>query len=203
MAINSSLTLDLDKLKDGDERAAWELWERFSKRLTRVARKKLGNMPRRVEDEEDVVQSALQSFFHGIRAGGFPKLRGQDNLWPLLCTITERKAINQRHRQLALKRGSGQVRGDSVFSDTREDSQFEGLDQLEAPEPTHESMIEFTDRCQHLLGVLHDDRLQTVATMKLQGYTNSEIAQRLAVTERTVERKLHLIRRQWSDVLET
>lgn len=201
MTIHHSPPLDLDALKDGDERAVRDLWDRFSKRLTHVARQKLGDVPRRTEDEEDTVQNALQSFFRGIHAGRFPHLREQDHLWPLLCTITMRKAINQRHRQLALKRGSGQVRGDSVFSDTREDIRSGGLDQLEARGPTHETLIELADRCRHLFALLDDDTLRTVAKMRIHGYTNREIADKLDVTERTVERKLHLIRRQWSDEL--
>ena len=46
-----------------------------------------------------------------------------------------------------------------------------------------------------------DDELQTVARLKLEGHTNAEIAEKLDVVERTVERKLKRIRNRWSENL--
>ena len=42
-----------------------------------------------------------------------------------------------------------------------------------------------------------DEPLRRLAVMKLMGYTNGEIATSLDCTERTVERKLQLIRMTW------
>jgi DNA-directed RNA polymerase specialized sigma24 family protein len=36
-----------------------------------------------------------------------------------------------------------------------------------------------------------------LATAKLEGYTNDEIAEQLGCSQRTVERRLHLIRKKW------
>jgi IS30 family transposase len=49
------------------------------------------------------------------------------------------------------------------------------------------------------LDLLDDESLRRIASLKLAGYTNSEIAQQLAVVERTVERKLGRIRQQGSE----
>ena len=38
--------------------------------------------------------------------------------------------------------------------------------------------------------------------MRLAGYTNAEIAEVLACTERKVERKLHVVRLTWQDDLD-
>jgi DNA-directed RNA polymerase specialized sigma24 family protein len=47
--------------------------------------------------------------------------------------------------------------------------------------------------------MLEDDELRAIARLKLEGFTNPEIAERLGVVERTVERRLNRIRRQWSE----
>ena len=45
--------------------------------------------------------------------------------------------------------------------------------------------------------MLSDPGLRQIALWKLEGYTNSEIAQQLECTLRTVERKLERIRAYW------
>jgi DNA-directed RNA polymerase specialized sigma24 family protein len=49
-----------------------------------------------------------------------------------------------------------------------------------------------------MLDALADDTLKQIATLKLEGYTNEEIAGRLGCVPRTVERKLERIREKWS-----
>ena len=44
---------------------------------------------------------------------------------------------------------------------------------------------------------LDDGELQEIATEKMQGFTNAEIAEDRGCSERTVERKLNLIRKIW------
>ncbi len=185
----------LEHLKKGDDRAAQEIFDRFSKQLCRVARGKLGSSSRRAEDEEDVVQSAFLSFVCGVQQGRYPGLFDRQGVWRLLAVITERKAINQRKRQMAKKRGGGDVRGDSVcITPVKDGGQVGGG----GSEPTTPDMnAEFNDLLARLLGKLDDDLLRTVAVLRLQSYTNAEIAQQLNVVERTVERKLKTIRSQW------
>ncbi len=60
-----------------------------------------------------------------------------------------------------------------------------------------------TELYSELLGALSDDTLRRVATWKLEGYSNEEIAEKLGCSLRSVERKLALIRQQWIDSDET
>ena len=199
MVTKHFLPRDSARSEKVDETAARDICGRYLPRLVRVARRALGNAPRRAEDEEDAAQNALHSFFRGVRDGRFATLHHDDNLWPLLYRITQRKAINLRNRQLSQKRGRGTVRGDSVFEDPRENHTPSGLDQLETLRPSHESVIDTRDQYQQLLRRLDSKTLRDVAEMKLRGYTNAEIAETLGVVERTVERKLREIRRQTSN----
>ena len=50
-----------------------------------------------------------------------------------------------------------------------------------------------------LLGALSDDTQRHIATWKLEGYSNEEIAKKLGCSLRSVERKLALIRQKWTE----
>ena len=51
---------------------------------------------------------------------------------------------------------------------------------------------------QRLLERLQDDTLSKVAVMKMEGYSNAEIASSLELSNRTIIRKLNVIRSIWS-----
>lgn len=202
MSTDHSITLWIADLKvQEDDQAQQEIWKRYFQRLIGLARFKLGDAPRRAEDEEDVAVSALHCFFEGVGKGKFPELRDRTNLWPLLAKITARKAINQRRDAMRQKRGGGQVRGESLFLNANDASAL-GLADVLADDltPAHLATLE-EERCR-LFDALPDEVLQTVATKKLEGYQNSEIAEHLGVTERTVERKLNRIRNLWTQETE-
>ena len=192
-----SVTRWIAQLEDGDVGAAQQqIWNRYFRRLVGLARTKLGDAPRRTEDEEDVALSALNSFFGGVEEGNFPQLRDRTNLWPLLAKITARKAVNQRERQLAAKRGGGRVRGESALANPNSDSPISPTD-LAVDDLTPEFLVTLRDECRRLLELLPDPQLQEIVRMKLAGYTNREIAEKLEVVERTIERKVQLIRNHW------
>jgi DNA-directed RNA polymerase specialized sigma24 family protein len=45
--------------------------------------------------------------------------------------------------------------------------------------------------------MLPNDVLRKVAGLRIEGYTDQEIAEQLSISVRAVERKLHLIRNNW------
>ncbi len=97
-----SVTLWLDQLKAGESAAAGQLWQRYVERLIRLASRKLGDLPKRVADEEDVVLSAFHGFLQGVEDGRFSRLDDRDDLWQVLAMLTER----QGHRPAASATGS-------------------------------------------------------------------------------------------------
>ena len=66
-------------------------------------------------------------------------------------------------------------------------------------EPTPELAVELADEYHRLMARLDDPTLQSVATWKLEGYTNDEIAAKLGCVRRSVERMLQLIRSLWQE----
>ena len=170
--------------------AQQKLWNRYFGRLANVARGRLTGVPQRDADEEDVALSVLDSFFRGAQAGRFPNLKDRTGLWPLLMKMTACKAINQIHRQQAKKRTN------------KAEQYVPDLAELVGSEPTPQFAVEVADEVQRLLGNLSDDQLRTVATMKLEGYTNADIAAQLDIVERSVARKLVRIRTEWASEME-
>ena len=200
MDSEGSITVLIDQVvQQGDEHASQVLFDRYFGQLMRVAANKLGGVPRGAEDEEDVVVSALESFFQRARGNAFPQLNDRQNLWPLLLKITERKAINLRKKQLAQKRGEGKVYGEAAFRASDDDSSPAGLAAFQSPDPSPEVIAEVAEQCRRLMDSLKSDQLRKVARLKLEGYTSQEIEAELDVVERTVERKLRLIRNQWEN----
>ncbi len=127
----------------------------------------------------------------GARSGKFPLLQNRDDLWGLLLVITARKASNQKKHQVRLRRGGGEQRGESVFEANADGA---GIAQIVGHEPTPEMAAMLTDEIEHLLARLADPTLQQIAVWKMEGYTNDEMAVKLARSKRTVIRKFNLIR---------
>lgn len=175
--------------------AQQEIWTRYFSRLVGLAHAQLGDAPRGAEDEEDVAVSALESFFSGMQEGHFPDLRDRNALWPLLAKITTRKAINQRKRQMAAKRGGGRVVPASAAGGDP-DGEAVAMDFVERG-PTPSSLIAINEECKRLIALLPEPELREIARLKLCDYTTAEIAERVGMAPRTVERKTSLIRKFW------
>jgi RNA polymerase sigma factor (sigma-70 family) len=188
MSSRGSVTRWFDPLMHGDPAAAQALWERFFPRLVEFAQQKLGAKPR-VADGEDVALSALDSFFRAAQRGRFPDLQDRDNLWTLLVTLTIRKARHTVRDDGRVKRGGGRAMRAA-----------HELERLTSPEPSPDLAAEFAEYCRRMLDLLKDDTLRVIALRTLEGFTNEEVADKLACAPRTIERKLRLIRGRWEKV---
>jgi len=198
MPQTGSVTDWIAQLKGGEPQASQELWGRYVDRLVRLARKKLGRTPRRAADEEDVVLSAFDGFFHGVEESRFPQLEDRDDLWQVLVMLTDRKTVDHRRRELAAKRGGDAVRGESAFANRQAaESHQPGLSQVIDGGPSPEFAAQFAEQFEQLLASLADETLRRIALAKMEGYTNAELARDLSLNVRSIERKLRLIRRTW------
>jgi DNA-directed RNA polymerase specialized sigma24 family protein len=195
-----AVTLWLDGIKAGDGTDVQKLWDRYFRRLVRLAGAKLPAHCRRSFDEEDVALSAFQSFCDRAGRGQFPKLSDRDDLWRLLATITVRKAMDTMRHQTRQKRGGGNVLGESALLVGGDDADpAEGLGAVLGREPTAEDVVQFAEDCRRFLDRLEDPALRSVAVRRLEGQTTPEIAAAMAVSTKTVERKLKLIRAIWTE----
>jgi DNA-directed RNA polymerase specialized sigma24 family protein len=198
-ATENDVTIWLGRAVVGDERAVQEIWQRYYDKLVQLARRKLGPASRRAADEEDVAISAFHSFCRGASEGRFPQLADRHDLWKLLVTITCRKAIAQIKNTTAQKRGGGQTRGESIFQRHSENESTGGIGQVLGDEPSPELAAMVAETCGQMLDSLDDDMLREIAVLKMEGYSNEEIAAKLDCVTRTVERKLARIREIWGE----
>ena len=194
-----SVTHWLGELKVGDREAAQPLWDRYFQRLVGLARARLRAMHVATADadEEDAALTAFKSFCAGVERGRFPQLSDRDNLWRLLVTITKRKALDQAARKRRQKRGGGRQRNEADLAGSPGGGPAMGLEQLVGEEPTPEFAALVAEEYRNRLEALEDETLRRVASWKLEGYTNEEIAARLGCALRTVANKLKLIRLKW------
>jgi DNA-directed RNA polymerase specialized sigma24 family protein len=191
----SSVTVWMESLKAGDAAAAEKLWRRYFEDLVRLARARLRGVPKAVADEEDAALDAFDSFVRGAARGRYPRLDDRDDLWRLLVVITERKVLDQARHERRRKRGGGKVVG--LPGHDGADHPDEDRARLAGAMPTPEFAALVADQCRRLLGLLRDDSLRRVAQMRMEGYTNEEVADRLRCSLRTVARKIEIIRRTW------
>jgi DNA-directed RNA polymerase specialized sigma24 family protein len=123
--------------------------------------------------------------------GRFPRLNDSTDLWKILITITERKAINQAKFASRIRRTA---EGRSVsFVDAKHG---------ESVSPSPWFCTQVAELYLELVGALGDDTLRSIVGWKIEGYTNEEIAAKLDCSLRSVERKLSIIKRKWIEASE-
>ena len=198
MNSQNSITHLITQLKGGEEAAAHDLWDRYFRKLTDLAKRRLKAHPRRAADEEDVVISVFDSLCDGAARGRFDQLTDRQDLWRLLLAITRQKAVDVIRRENRKKRGGGAVRGESIF-DSDVDAP-NSIEELISAAPTPDLLVMIEEQHEQLLAKLRSDDLRLIANRKLEGYSNREIAEELGVVERTIRRKVNLIMDEWAAV---
>jgi DNA-directed RNA polymerase specialized sigma24 family protein len=179
----------INLVKDGDSSAATHLWQLYFDRLVRAVRGRLQGQNRAVSDEEDVVLSVFDSFYHAAEQGRFPDLADRDDLWRLLLRMAARKVVDKRRRD------SRQRRGGDVPHQTLNSVNGEGeIIQAIGDEPSPEMVVMLQESVEKLFSHLGVGQLRDLAGARLEGYSNAELATRFGCSERTIERRLHLIR---------
>ena len=176
-------------VKRGDSAAANRVWEHYFDRLMQSVRRRLHGQNRAVSDEEDIVLSVFDSFYEAAAKGRFPDLSDRDDLWRLLLRMATRKAIDKRRRDLRQRRG-GEVAIHSL------DAVKDGETVIEAigDEPSPEMVLMMQESVEEFFSHLGVGQLRDLAGAKLEGYSNAELAERFVCSERTIERRLYLIR---------
>ena len=195
MSASDSVSEWILQVKQGDAEAANMLWERYFNKIRQRARHLLRATSTRVSDEEDVAASVFESLYKGAIDGRFSELSTRDDLWFLLLAMTKRKAISQCRYNGRVKRGGDvYVRGETELGTVG--APFD-LAALVRDEPTPDFMVEMKDQLEYLLSSLRDESLRNVVRWRLERNTTRDIAHKLGITNRAVERKLSLIRSKW------
>jgi RNA polymerase sigma factor (sigma-70 family) len=194
VTFDSSVTHWITELRGGDAEAAQRLWERYFHRLVGLARGHLGLATRGGADSEDVAQSVFKSLCIRAELGQYQHVTDRDNFWTLLVAMTIYKSRDLLRRERSLKRGGGRVLSEASL--TQDNESPAPLDEVIGSDPTPDFVVQVAEECEALLSQLNENERQT-AELKLQGYSNEEIAKQMGCAVRTVERRLGAIRRAW------
>jgi RNA polymerase sigma factor (sigma-70 family) len=159
--------------------AASELDERYRAKLCQLVEREMNRRFRRREDPEDVVQSAFRTFYRRNAKGEF-HIDSSVDLWRLLETITRHKMLKHVEKLGAGKRNP------------KREEYPEG-DDLRGRVPSPEEAAIAADLMEKALTGL-DETYVDVLHMRLQKYTEEEIAAELDCTRAFVRTKLNRIR---------
>tara|TARA_R110002049_G_scaffold285698_4_gene466990 strand:- start:118988 stop:119650 length:663 start_codon:yes stop_codon:yes gene_type:complete len=206
MSKSTNVSHWIDLVKIGDSSAANHIWEHYFDRLVRSVRARLYGQNRAVTDEEDIVLSVFESFYGAAEHGRFPDLSDRDDLWQLLLRMSARKVVDKRRHDLRQRRGGNVVV--HSFHPAGDDGADGNGRIIEAigDEPSPEMVLMMQESVEQFFSHLGVGQLADLAGAKLEGYSNAELAQRFGCSERTIERRLHLIRekcqQEWAELHE-
>jgi RNA polymerase sigma-70 factor, ECF subfamily len=159
----------LAKWRAGDEQAAAELFERYAKPLTALAKRRLPSRLGVRVDAEDIVQSVYRSFFVAARNGRYVLQRSGD-LWRLLFGITMHKVQHQLRYHRAGKRDLNLEQSAGL-----QDGNFSAPDEVLAREEHVEEAVALSDLLEQAMADV-DSTERRMIELRLQGYRVGEIA---------------------------
>ncbi len=163
--------------RSGSQDAARVLLARYEVRLIALVASRLNRKYRDGIAPEEVVQSAIGSFFRVSKAGTNPsiKLESTASAWNILATFVRRKLARALERETAVKRGGGRTRV--------------SLDDLETDLSSNPSVTEANELLDEIHSMLNSDHSRLLELL-LENKTQREIAEQLGVDERTIRRRI-------------
>jgi RNA polymerase sigma-70 factor (ECF subfamily) len=173
----------LARIKSGDEEAARELLTRYESKVRLVVRRQLPRLLRSRFDSLDFLQSVWASFFYKIRTGP-NDLREERNLIAFLAWAARNKVIDEYRR-------AGTQRQDINREESLEIKRDK--DACLAAGDTPSQLVQAHETYDRLRDLLPEGQ-RIILELKAAGYSCREIGDRLAVSERTVQRVLEDLR---------
>src|SRR5262249_20272421 len=174
-----------ERLRAGDPRAAEQIFERYARRLARLAEQHLSQRLAGRVDGEDVVQSVFRTFFRRSAAAGF-RIDTSSELWRLLVKLTVLKAPakgrfhSAERRDVRARRPAG---GDAW------------LPAAAARDPGPEDAAALADQVAALLDGL-PELYGDILERRLRGEAVVDTARALGVSRQTIYRALDLLQKR-------
>lgn len=167
--------------RQGSQDAACILLARYEVRLIALVATRLNRKYRGGIAPEEVVQSAMGSFFRVTRAGASAslKLESTASAWNILATFARRKLSRALERQMAAKRGGGLKKL--------------SLNELPFDLTAMPNLSEVDETLADLKAILDQDQNRLLELL-LQNSSQKEIAEQLGIDVRTVRRRVTAIR---------
>lgn len=167
------------RVRSGDSRAAVQLHEKYADRMRRLVRARMNRAVSSRVDAEDVVQSALGSFFRAARDGAYD-VGQNDELWQLLAAIARHK-LNRTHARHTAARRDARRTESQAATEVAAAGEDETL--------IRELRLQIAEVTQ-----TYSEVERQIVEMRLAGFEVSEIAERTQRSKRTTERVLQRFR---------
>lgn len=173
----------MERVRGGDPEAAKEIFERYGKAIQMVVRYRLDSRMRSEFDSLDFAQDAWASFFR-IPADKY-SFRTPEELVAFLTRVARHKIIDSYRRRCQRSKKNGQ-RFCRTYSYT---------DKQPAREPTPSRAAIIEEDWRHLLKN-KPPKIRRALEMLRDGYSQREIAQRLDLTAKTIQRLIKKLNEQ-------
>ena len=168
----------------GDESAAEEIFDRYSRRTWKLAENLIAQRLKPRFDGDDVVQSVFRTFLRHSREGSF-QIGATESLWKLLSAIARNKISERVAFHAAQRRATG--REQSLASD---DSMPDGV--LADMQPRLDDALALVEEVTTALTAF-DPWAKQVFQHCLEGNSTSDIAELMGCSRWSVRRTLDAI----------
>jgi DNA-directed RNA polymerase specialized sigma24 family protein len=184
----------LDRVRGGCWDATADLFTRYFARSVQLARTKLDTGEARLIDAEMAVDSAFGSLIRRFQRGAYRHLDSETEFWQLLARVVQRKLSKYRRYYYAQRRDPGHA-PISVERFEEDQGAAGGPMQLasEAHSPVAQAIADET--LELLLHHLRDAGSRDVLLLRLEGFSELQIAEHLKRSRGWVQRRSQAIRR--------
>ena len=183
MSHNHSITRLLPGVKQADEAAVRELFDRCYSRVVRLAKRKLRDKSYGGFNEEDPALAAFHTFLDRAATGKYKQLECREDVWQLLALLLGSKIKDRLRHERAKKRGGGKP--DLTIDDLQQE-----ICNLSDPA----LLAECNDVKNRIFAELEDNEYRRVLELLEDGLTRKQIADELVVSLSTIDRRLRVIR---------
>jgi DNA-directed RNA polymerase specialized sigma24 family protein len=188
-SIHGSVTLLLGRLRLGETDVTQDIFDIYFDRLAALGQTLLSHRHRKMSDGEDLAIEVLSKLFADAPTDHFPELKSRHDFWRMITDRLRKRAATQVTRENRLKRGGGQVSGESVFR--THDGCWDPTGIANVADTTANAISLLNDE---LIGRFQDPILRNIVELLLQGFTAEEISSSIQKSRSTVYRKLEMIR---------
>jgi hypothetical protein len=187
-----TITRLLGILKNGDNdaksKAIEKLWNVYIDRLCEIARVTLTKEAARASSDQSMIQSVFDSLQRRAQCGELVALSHEDGLWKYLL-----ESINRKAAKLST---DAQPTDTSEINSTTVPSHVQlSLQEAAFKEPTADGIQEILQKLDGIEG----DITRNVVLLHLQSYTDQQISERLKISQRSVHRKIALVKKMWEN----
>jgi RNA polymerase sigma factor (sigma-70 family) len=178
----------MERARSGDPAAVRDFLEGFEEEVRVMVRARLPRKLRPRFDSGDFVQAVWQSFFAEPN-GARPAFENEAHLRGFLDAVVRNK-VHAQHRRLTRTAKHNLAREEPLYV-ARGDREV--LREVASPDPSPSETAQAGDRLEQLMAGFGPREIQ-VLTLRRQGLTHAEVAERIGMNERSVRRIIELFR---------